>query len=525
MTEFLTAATVPSGFYVEAKMRLDYSNAEIWVMNADGEAIQVPAGNIRDEAGNPLGEISLSVRLEGRQSLLIVPGVPANLTLDFDLNSSNLVEFSGSDPSLTVQPVLLADVEMEQPKPHRLRGGLADVDLAQSQFALIIRPFRHHLVDNRRFGTLTVVSDDQTVFEIDGQSYLGGDGLQALDAMPAFTATVVLGDLKLHPRRFEAREVYAGSSVPGGELDAILGNVVARSGDQLTVRGATLMRRDGSVIFRNTLQVLLSNQTQVTKQLSTEVHGTDEISVGQRIVAFGELDQLEGSLSADHVRMKRTVMQGTRVAVATTPPEVEPLVVDLQSIDLRALSLFDFSGTGASAAQDADPAYYEVETGSLDLSNVMDNAPLKVGGFVTPFGTAPMDFEAQTVVDLTEVTAVMRVGYGEGSANAFSAVSADGLSLDLGDAGGFHHLSRSGVAIDLTSVGVAPMIVPQADDEGSFWIKQGETRQLYISFAAFAADLAARTEAGGLVKDVLAKGDYVDQSGVITSRMVVVVLQ
>lgn len=525
MTEFLTAATVPSGYYVKAEMQVDYSNADIWVENVVGDLVQVPAGNIQDETGNPLGEITLSVRLEGRDSLLIVPGVPASLTLDFDLNTSNLVDFSGGDPLLTVQPVLLADVELDRPKPHRLRGALTDVDQAESQFDIVVRPFRHRLINERRFGTLTVNSHDETVYEIDGVVYKGGTGLRALDAMPAFTATVVLGELRFNPRRFEAREVYAGSSVPGGTLDVVRGNVVARSGDELTVRGATLLRTDGSVIFRNTLQVVLSDETQVTQQLSTEAHTTDEISVGQRISVFGELDQSAASLAAERVRMQLTVLRGSRVEVVALSPTDEPLVVDLQSIDLRPISLFDFSGTGATASEDADPAYYEVETSTLDLSNVLDGAPLKVGGFVTPFGSAPMDFEAQTVVDLTDVPAVMRVGYPEGSADAFSDISADGLSLDLSDVGRFHHLSRAGVAIDLTTLGVTPMIVPHTDDEGCFWIETATTRQLHTSFAAFAEDLAGRMGAGGLVRGVLAKGDYVDRSGVITSRMVVVTLQ
>jgi hypothetical protein len=524
MTEFLTAATVPEGFYVEAQMRVDYSNAEIWVENSAGEAVLVPTANIRDEAGNPLGEITLSVRLEGRQSLLIVPGVPANLTLDFDLNTSNLVDLSGGDPLLTVQPVLLADVEMAQPKLHRLRGPLAGVDQAEDQFDVIIRPFRHRFLNDRRFGALTVNSHEQTLYEIDGVAYTGSAGLQALDAMPTFTATVILGDLRFNPRRFEAREVYAGSSVPGGVLDVVRGNVVARSGNELTVRGASLIRSDGSVVFRDTLSVQLNDQTRVTKQLSDAAHTTDEISVGQRISAFGNLDQSAGNLTAEQVRMQLTVLRGTRVGVVTIPEIAEPLVVDLHSIDRRSLSLFDFSGTGATAAEDADPDYYEVDTATLDLTSVMDGAPLKVGGFVTPFGTAPMDFEAQTVVDLTDVTAVMRVGYGEGSAYAFSAVAADGLSLDLSDAGSFHHLSRAGVTIDLAGLSVAPTIVPQADDDGCFWIREGETLQLHTSFTAFATDLAERIQSGGLVKGVLATGDYVDQSGVITSRMVIVSL-
>lgn len=524
VTEFLASATVPEGFYVEAQMVVDYSNAEVWVENGTGEAVQVPVADIRDESGNPLGETTLSVRLEGRQSLLIVPGVPANLTLDFDLNTSNLVDFSGGDPVLTVQPVLLADVELTQPKLHRLRGPLAGVDQAANQFDVIIRPFRHRFANDRRFGSLTVNSHDETVYEIDGVAYTGSEGLRALDAMPAFTATVILGDLRFNPRRFEAREVYAGTSVPGGGLDAVSGNVVARSGNDLTVRGATLIRSDGSVIFRDTLTVQLSDQTLVTRQLSANAHTTDEISVGQNISVFGELNLPAGSMTADLARMQMSVLRGTRVGVVTIPEVAEPLVVDLQSIDLRPVSQFDFSGTGTSTADDADPDYYEVETATLDLSGVLDGAPLKVAGFVTPFGSAPMDFEAQTVVDLSEVPAVLRVGYGEGSADAIIAASADGLSLDLTDAGSFHHLSRAGVAIDLAALSVAPMIVPHPDGDGSFWIEQGGTLQLHTDFAAFATDLAARIEGGSLVRGVLATGDYVDQSGVITSRMVIVSL-
>ena len=125
-------------------------------------------------------------------------------------------------------------------------------------------------------------------------------------------------------------------------------------------------------------------------------------------------------------------------------------------------------------------------------------------------------------MNLCDVPAVMRVNYAGGSANAFSAIVADGLSLDLSDAGRFLHLSRDGVAIDLAGLGVVPMIVPQADGDGSFWIEEGEALQLHTSFATFADDLAARLEAGRLTKGILASGEYVDQSGVLSSRMVVV---
>ena len=520
MTEFVTAATVPSGRYVKAEMVVDYSSAEIWVEDESGELVEVPPGNILNEAGETLSQLELSVHIEGRQSLLIAPGIPAHLTLDFDLNTSNQVDLSGAEPVLTVQPILLADVELDRPKPHRLRGPLLDVDSENSEFEISIRPFRHRFNRQNRFGELTVRVSDETYYEIDGETYQGESGLTALDAVPTFTATLAVGELQRVNNRFtyQATEVYAGSSVPGGELDVVRGNVISRSGDQLTVRGATLMRADGSVVFRDTIDVQLDGETVVKKQLSTEEHDSGEISVGQRVLVFGNLDGAESSLSADHLRMLVTVLSSTRV------DEESALVVDLQKIDGRPVSLFDFSGTGSRAATDADPQNYEVDHGALDISQIGAGVPLRVIGFVTPFATAPADFTAQSLVDLTEVAAVLTLGYGSGSANAFSAISAEGLTLDLTDAELFHHLGRAGIVIDLTELGVEPVIVPHADGDGSFWIEEGETLQLHTDFANFAADLETRIEAGSLVKGLLSSGDYVDQSGVLTSRMVVVKL-
>jgi hypothetical protein len=78
--------------------------------------------------------------------------------------------------------------------------------------------------------------------------------------------------------------------------------------------------------------------------------------------------------------------------------------------------------------------------------------------------------------------------------------------------------------VDLQELAVEPIIVPHADDDGTFWIEDGSDLQLYTGFADFAADLEARIDAGGWVKIVLAKGEYVDESGVLTSRMVIVKL-
>lgn len=538
MTEFLTAATVPGGVYVKASMVLDYSNADIWVENASGEAVKVD--NIIDSEGSPLSQLEVSVQLEDRNRLLIVPGVPSHLTLDYDLKASNNVVFDNAgNPTQTVEPFLLADLEPERPKVHRLRGPLAGVDVDVNKFEVIIRPF-HHLIDadhRRDFGTLDVVTTNSTIFDINGESYEGQSGLVALDAEPLFTAIVVIGDLKLHPRRFEAREVYAGSSVPGGDLDVVTGNVIARSGDSLTVKGATLVRTDGSVIFNDHVTVNLGDMTTVKRQLSiANTYSIDDVSVGQRIRVFGTLtndnaSQLEMDAGVNNVgwlQMRLTTLRGTVVGMAVIQvvptPEV-PFVVNLQAIDGRRVGLFDFNGTGTTSENDANPLMYEIDEGSLDVSGLADGAPVKVRGFVRPFGQAPKDFEAQSVVDVTQLRAVMVTSWNPASASAIESVTVDGITLNMEGVGLFHYLVRGQVAIDLLDQASAPQIIPREDGEGLYILVQDGVPQLHSGFANFATDLEERIAAGALVRHVGARGVYDDNGVSLTTRLVVIALE
>ncbi|WP_455375033.1 hypothetical protein, partial [Kaarinaea lacus] len=278
LSEFLTAATVPSARYVRATMKLDYRNAEIWVANStNDDAVKVE--DFTDPDGNVIDTIDVSVHLENRNSLLIVPGVPAFLTLDFNLDASNQVLFDAmGTPTLIVQPFLIAETEPERPKIHRVRGPLLEVDTANNNFDLVIRPFLHHITqDDRRFGHLPVHVNNETIYDIDGQRYQGQAGLDALAAMPSFTATIALGDFRYRTHRFEATQVFAGSSVPGGDMDVVSGNVTQRVGNTLTVQGATLIRSDGTVLFNNSVQVNVSADTGVRKQLSLANHTIDEV--------------------------------------------------------------------------------------------------------------------------------------------------------------------------------------------------------------------------------------------------------
>lgn len=519
LTEFLTVATVPAGTYVKASMVLDYGNADIQVEDAAGDI--VPVTVVQDMDGNPIDTLEVSVRLEDRHQLTIVPGVPANLTLDFDLEASNRVSFAPPEVIDTVAPFLVADVSLERPKVHRLRGPLNEVDVANDSFSLLLRPFHHRVREHRRhFGTLKVLTNDDTVYEIDGVNYQGEAGLAVLDAQPKFTATIVMGELRFRPRRFVAREVYAGSSVPGGELDVVKGNVIARSGDTLTLKGATLVRADGTVVFNDEVRVELAPTTRVTKQLSTASHDIGEISVGQRLTVFGALsgDAISGYTldAADGLaRMHLTTVAGSVVQTDA------PLALDLQRIDRRRVSLFDFSGTGVDAANDADPDFYEINAASLTPAGLAVNDPLKVRGFVRAFGQAPEDFDAQTVIQVADLPARLSADWDPASATAVSEITDSGMTLDLAGAGAFHHVSRGGVLTDLTLLADQPRIEPRPDGEGLFLITGADhSTTVHGDFGGFAADLAARLDGGARVRLVHAHGEYADDSGVLTSRRV-----
>jgi hypothetical protein len=530
MTEFLTAATVPSGVYTHANMVLDYTNADIQVENANGDA--VPVETILDEEGNPIDSLTVSVRLDDLNRLTIAPGVPAHLTLDFDLSVSNNVSFDESgNPILTVKPILQAEVNPQAPKIHRVRGALRSVDVNDSQFRVIIRPFVHAISGaDERFGTLTVSTTETTSFEIDGVPYVGQDGLAQLDAMPALSAVVSIGDLKFNPVRFEAREVYAGSSVPGGTADAVRGNVIKREGDVVTIKGATLIRAGGSVVFNDEVQVQLADTTVVRRQHSQDEFNIDDISVGQAVIVFGALTsdtagQLELDASNGLVRMQFTTLRGTVIGTTSVPEIQSPFVVDLQAIDGRRASLFDFAGTGTTAEDDADSDNYEIDAGTLDTSKYEDGAPVKARGFVRAFGQAPADFDAQTIVDVTAVKALMTVGWSVPTADAFVDLSEQGMTLNLEGVGKFHYVGRAGVVVDLTQTDSAPVIAPQESGEGLFYVKEGTTVQLYTTFASFVEGLQTRLADGKAVKSIVAIGDYDDSQVTLTARRIQVLIR
>ena len=525
MTEFFTAATIPSGTYISARMRLDFSTADLQVEDATGNAISVPVTHIHDAQGNPITTLDVTVRFDDRRALVITAGVPTHLTLDFNLRASNTVDLTVNPPVVTVRPFLVADVDPQNPKTMRLRGPLESVNQQNHTYQVFLRPLFGPLgsVPLSTFGSVTVHTDANTVFEIDEVTYQGDAGLTALAAKPTGTATVAIGKWDVVAKQFKANEVLAGSGVPGGTRDVVTGVVIARSGDQLMVRGASLVRSDGTFTFNDTVTVNVGATTRVRQQaLMTTGLTKDAISVGQHLTAFGTFNVSTNTLDATTglVRLLVTSVAGTVNTTGTG--SLEMTVLRIQG---RRITLFNFAGTGTSTATDADPTHYQVATGALSLTGLTSGTPVRVLGFVTPFNTAPLDFTAQTIVNLVDHPATLLVNWSPPTVVPFISNTDAGLVLDLAGVGAAHYVWRGPVATDLLSFGVSPTIVPANPLQGLFAVGSSGQVQVFTQFHDYSLALQQRLAQGQMASTFGAHGLFSDSTVTTMADHIYTVLQ
>ena len=520
LTDLLGVAALAPGDIVGGTIRLDYTNAEI---NVEIGGQIVPA-EVVDADGNPLGVTDLKIELSNRDHLVVTRGRAEFLSLDFDLAASNAVDLGQSPPIVTAEPVLVAEVAPVTQKQLRVRGALSSVDTAAGTYTIDVRPWHHH---DGNYGTVTVHATDATTYEVDGTPYTGAPGLEALAGLDTGTLTVAFGTLDLATHEFTAANVLAGTSVSGEGLDAIHGNVVSRSGDELTVVGGFVIGHDHMPRFRRTVVVTVGADTVVRKIGTTDDLGKDAISVGQSITALGTFDATSSTDPAAPAAFDATAgfvrLEVTRLEGSVTGVQPGQLNLHLRAIDRLGPEMFDFTGTGASG-QDADPNDYEIATGALTLSSLSVGEAARVLGFVTPFGNAPPDFEGRTVVDHADLPALLAVGWTQAGTTApFLSMGSDGLVLHLaaGDLGLRHHLVIGRQVIDLTTLPSPPTIAP-ADGRTTFAVWEPGHAEFFSNFDDFVAALMTRLGAGQAAVSLFAEGSYDEAAGTFSAHRIVV---
>jgi hypothetical protein len=506
VTEFVTAATIPNGTYDRAFVRLDYENAEVSV-EVDG--VPTPA-EVVDANGDALGVVDLELTLDDANRVVIAPGVPALLQLDFDLEASHEVNLGTTPATVTAAPFLVASIEPVDTREFRVRGPLVSVNEAAGSYVVDLRPFFHRTARN---GEFTVETDTGTTCEVNGDEFTGPDCITALADLVENAPTVAHGVYDVDARTFTADRVLAGDSVPGADFDTAIGVVVARNLNVLTVRGGTVVRTDGSFVFaRGDIEVEVGSNTVVTKDGGSDLPlDHDSISVGQRIQAFGDASSSDFNPTLDatagRVRLHRTHLTGLVQSVVSGE-----LRLDLFSIDGRDPQFFDFDGTGTSLITEADPENYQMDTGTLDLDDFEDDEGAAAFGFVTAFGSAPPDFEATTLVDFDALRALLGIGWGFFGTDApFLSMGQNGFVIDVTnvDLGARQFLKIGPRIFDITSDLPVPITVEPAESGPQLYaIAQRLEVEVFSDFGDFAARVNSLLNNGSNMRSFTARGAF-----------------
>jgi hypothetical protein len=427
ISELWSSASIPNDTYTQATITLDYTSAVISVL-VNGKST---LATVQDASGAAVTTLSLVVNLDPANPLIITPTFASTsavpLAIDFNLPASNYVDLSTGTPVVTVRPFMTVGIQPADTKLIRVRGPLINSSIGVGTYTVEVRPFQDEL---NSLGTLSLFNTPNTIYSINGTTYVGAPGVTAMSQLSAgitmtaayTTFTPSVNNLPTPPSTagtFYPVYVIAGSTLEDQFTEGLSGFVTARSGNTVTLSGSTLFLNTAEISYFcatgvstcNTAetQLLLGPGTIVTADDNATLTGlnSDSVSVGQYVSARGILPSsfnpaggvvtvdATGASSANtgSVRLLPSEIWGSLVSSASGS-----LVMNLQSINDWPVSAYDFAGNGATAAQNPSPAAFAVNTGSLALpAGLVAGDSLWIDGLGTRFGSAPPDFNASAI--------------------------------------------------------------------------------------------------------------------------------
>ncbi len=376
---------------------------------------------------------------------------------------------------------------------------------------------------------MVITTTSATRFEINGMVYNGADGLSQLSTLTNNPITIAFGGIDPADGSFVAQRVLAATSAEDLRMDYMSGTVLSRSGDTLTVAGSSIEHRKGDHHDRfemGPVTVNVGDATLVTRDGQDSGTMTiADISVGQHLEVFGNLTRdAQGNATID-ATAGRVRLNYTRVSGSVISSMAGGLAMNLQAIDGRDPSRFDFTGTGTAADQDADPANYQVDTGSLDVTTLLPGTFTKLYGFVTPFGSAHPDFTAESYLDFTDSRAGLALNWGrDGDTAPFSTTADTALTVDLAA------MPLGGISLGRAFIKVGNLaglqLVPATDGTLVLAIAHRSSHMVdnFSTFADFVAALNTDLDGTTAMTSLYASGNYDGVAGTFTATKVFVVL-
>jgi len=525
LSELFAVLSVPAGTYTGITLSLDYTDADIVIQDEAGASYQATAV---DGDGNTLTTTSVELQLNDNELIRISPFKAAQLTLDLDLAASNAIE-SFEPAIVSVEPFMIGTTYLDEDREHRVRGLLEMVNEEEQEVTLNIRPMR---LKQGQFGQFTLQVDEQTRYEIDGVEYEGLAGLTIMAELPERTPVVAFGspEERVDERNYLATIVHAGSSVAWSDSDVLKGLITARTENTLTLKGAVLELEDQAAYFRQTVTLNISEQTDVTAYRLGDANIAN-LSIGQRVLALGAFDATTGTFNAEEGTVR---MQLNRIVGEVT--QASPLQLDLSHINKRPVDTFDFSGTGGSEAEDSNPDAYQINTSDLDISGLEAQEWIQVRGYPGAFGSAPMDFDALSIIDpdFASHPAKLHALWSEESTanvqveNSVLTLNADAarMKLHLRAIPGSSQLGFTATTIENSGANGRFAILLKPDNtrnNGRMEMRENSRGiNLYRQFSSFSDALAEYLQQGYEVVHLTAAGQYSDTAQSLDANYVTV---
>jgi hypothetical protein len=432
IAEMWSSGAVPDGTYIAATITLDYTNAAIAVMENGVPVAATVLDAVQKTscaAGGPC-TYAVTVQFDAASQPTITPTFASTsaalMDVDFDLAASGTVDLSTSPPTVYVRPFMTIGHLPADTKLIRVRGPLANSSVNVNTYTVFIRPFYD---EANNIGQVTLFSQPNTVYTLNGQTYVGNEGLDKLSVLSA-GSTITAGYTTFEPDynplngayagNFNLQYVVAGSTLEDIYTNGISGDVIARNGNTLTLRGSTLILTTEDTFEYDVADctVVLGSGTIVTADNNPLLKNltASSVAVGDHITARGNFKQAStgscgltalgeavyldstGTVATNtgSVRLQPNEAFGTLVSSAAGS-----LVMDVSTIDNFPAAVFDFAGNGATTPV---ASAFSVDTEGLTLPpGTVPGNPIWLSGYAPPFGTAPPDFLSYALNNQTTV--------------------------------------------------------------------------------------------------------------------------
>ena len=535
LSEVLAAPTVAKGTYSSAVITLDYSSAMIIYDDGSLDGIQLTPLAIN---GKALGLAIVTVALDPADPINSAAKQATRLSLNFNLAASNAIDLSRN--TVTITPMITASTLPIDDKQVRIRGPLLGANGAS--YATGVQPFDSTTLG---LGQLAGAPTDQTTYEINGFVFTGAPGQAQFAALPANTLTTVFGTLTASTAipaaaptattatpstttsslTFTASQVLVDGTVQGLDLDRISGVVSARSGNTLGIEDATLTQSGGTDTFvPGTTLINVGPNTLVTffGEGTAQTISPQQISVGSVIEAFGTASTTSAGQTLLDVSAGRLRLDTTQASGTVTAQGSNSVTLNLSTLGGRAISSFDFTGSGA------DPTQYGVTTTGLDLTNSTVGAALIASGFANAFATASPNFTASALLDPTTIQAELVIDWSGGTAAPFTSFDSTSIDLNVANAGigPRHQILIGSQFVNLVGLASDPVIAPNSSVPALFSIghRVSSTVENFNTYPAFITQLQSELNGTTLATGMTAVGQYAVSTSAFSASSVTLFL-